>query len=269
MNIYRFTPAPMATPGENGDQATPTEQLYSYPRGDNGPCFVSGFCFDEEVVRQYFDQETIEQSFTPCGELPLIPHRVENLHGLEVIARGVREWIISEVGQTVCREIDDRCLPAQHVPYLGGQRWLFESLCELNAHSLRLGSTDSFRPDSRIGKISETKALELLNRLIEWTTVPAVWLGDNRFQVGERTWELDEVDAKVLSALVRLRAANTTSLVASTSLDDCVKILKQIKNKYPELSPYIHVPGAKGRGGYRTTIIDGSSTPPTSLLTHP
>lgn len=92
---------------------------------------------------------------------------------------------------------------------------------------------------------------------------PAKWLGDDRFLIGERPLALEAVDAKVLGALVSLRAAKTEDLIQTTGLDDAVKILKKIKSKYEGLlDPYIHCPGKKGNGGYSTAIVDGRSEAP-------
>lgn len=82
----------------------------------------------------------------------------------------------------------------------------------------------------------------------------AVWLSGGRVRVGDQTIQLEEQEADVLQALVETGAAAGPELVERSGRSDAVRILKSITSKHSMLAPYISRPGARGRGGYKTTI---------------
>ena len=93
------------------------------------------------------------------------------------------------------------------------------------------------------------------------TTPPeAIWLGNGRIQIGDETISLELQYAKVLQALVELRAATKAQLQDRSGKNDPGKVLQRLVERFPSLQPYITFPGRRGKGGYRTIINDGSNT---------
>lgn len=83
----------------------------------------------------------------------------------------------------------------------------------------------------------------------------AIRLGDGEYQVGNGApFRLTEIQDTVLAALVFLGTADKDQLNGKAGRDDSPRVLKRIRGGYPQLAPYIILPGGKGRGGYRTTI---------------
>ena len=85
--------------------------------------------------------------------------------------------------------------------------------------------------------------------------VPPQYLGDGRVRIGGETVCLEGNEADIVETLVILGAANIDEL--RKVADNVPRVLNRIREKYPLLAPHIISPGAKGRGGYRTTIVDG------------
>jgi hypothetical protein len=165
MKIFRYTPQPV-------------EPLYCTPQGENGPWFVDGWHFAEDIVREHFDEATIAREFTPCEPFPTVPHRVANLKELTTAVANLREWILSDVGQATCRPVDKRAIPSGHVPSINGNQLLWDALGELNDNAMRLGSVWSHHPaqESRLhGLISETQALSVIDRLLAWIEEQEKW----------------------------------------------------------------------------------------------
>jgi tRNA A37 threonylcarbamoyladenosine synthetase subunit TsaC/SUA5/YrdC len=87
-------------------------------------------------------------------------------------------------------------------------------------------------------------------------TMP-VYLGNGRVRVGSEIINLEGNQEAVLEALLkRGGAATLTELRSDTLVDDVPRVLKGIR-KRTGLERYIILPGGRGKGGYRTTIIDG------------
>lgn len=82
----------------------------------------------------------------------------------------------------------------------------------------------------------------------------AISFGDGRFQIDGTEIQLDHAKAKVLEALVKRRSATKAALCDDTGVENPGRKLKEIREKYPIFSPYITLPGRKGRGGYTTRI---------------
>lgn len=72
--------------------------------------------------------------------------------------------------------------------------------------------------------------------------------------IGDQSLALEAVEADVLGALVEHRAIPLQQLRNESRCDEPHKVLKKLISKYPSLRRFISLPGAKGRGGYRTTI---------------
>jgi hypothetical protein len=82
-------------------------------------------------------------------------------------------------------------------------------------------------------------------------------VGNCRYQIGNQSaFCVTEKEDAVLLALIESDggAATLKELRDKSGYDDCNKVLSQIKKNYPELAPFIILPEAQGRGGYRTTI---------------
>lgn len=92
------------------------------------------------------------------------------------------------------------------------------------------------------------------------SAIPAELLDNDRWKVGESVFVLDGTQTAVLRSLVELRAATLDGLRRQSGCDKASEVLKQIVKNHPPLAPFVTLPGAKGRGGYRTTIVD-SRTP--------
>jgi len=86
----------------------------------------------------------------------------------------------------------------------------------------------------------------------------ATYLGNGVVRVGDKQLTLDGREGYVLEGLLNLGStAKKDALVNESGCDDAPAILKRIQQKHPTLAPLITRPGGKGRGGYRTTILDG------------
>ena len=88
------------------------------------------------------------------------------------------------------------------------------------------------------------------------------WLGNQRIAIGSEIFTLTPNEAAVIEVLVKLRATDTTALVDNSGVDDAPRVLRKLVTKYPRLEPSITLPGAKGKGGYSTLIIDASESRP-------
>ena len=87
-------------------------------------------------------------------------------------------------------------------------------------------------------------------------------LDDGIVRVGANHLRLDQSEAAVLSDLVKMQSANLPDLKLATGNDYPARVLKTLRKKYNGvLSPFIRLPGGKGRGGYSTTIVDGRRCP--------
>jgi hypothetical protein len=84
----------------------------------------------------------------------------------------------------------------------------------------------------------------------------ATWLGQGRFRVGGETIVIEGRRAVVIETLVILGAADKPELERTSRCGDAVQLLREVVRLYPQLAPYITRPGARGRGGYSTTIVD-------------
>jgi hypothetical protein len=68
---------------------------------------------------------------------------------------------------------------------------------------------------------------------------------------------LEANEGEVLKALVG-GPLTITELRRQSNVDDAQRVLRRIRDKYA-LAQYITLPGARGNGGYRTTIQDSRS----------
>ena len=84
-------------------------------------------------------------------------------------------------------------------------------------------------------------------------TPRAVCLGDGRLQVGEDSFGLESAQRKVIEALLD-GPLTKDQLIKKCGVQDAVKILRRLREKSPQLAPFIHLPGARGRGCYRVRI---------------
>jgi hypothetical protein len=85
----------------------------------------------------------------------------------------------------------------------------------------------------------------------------AEYLGDGLCRIGDTRIRLEYEEAKAVEAILFYKGAATlTQLRDKTDSDGVNKTLTRIHGKYPLLRPFIILPGGKGKGGYRTTLID-------------
>ena len=82
----------------------------------------------------------------------------------------------------------------------------------------------------------------------------AIWLGEGRVRIGQRTIKLEPPLAAALEALIKRRAATKAELTVDSKLVDPGRELRRLVKKHPDLAPHITLPGRKGKGGYSTTI---------------
>ncbi len=88
----------------------------------------------------------------------------------------------------------------------------------------------------------------------------AFYLGDRKLRIGNAPpIMLAEQLDHVLRGLLELGGcADTAALKKQTGMDNFARALREGIGRQPELKPLIMLPGAKLRGGYRTTIRRGS-----------
>jgi hypothetical protein len=104
----------------------------------------------------------------------------------------------------------------------------------------------------------------------------AAWLADNgqgepqfdpkagTLSVGKQRYSLEGTEADVLKALVDHGSATLNTLQRKSGCETPNKVLRRLVKKYPALAEYIAFPGARGKGGYSTTITPlsvGNSLP--------
>ncbi len=95
-----------------------------------------------------------------------------------------------------------------------------------------------------------------LCRMLAGSSKP-MYLGNGRVRIGEETIGLESNQEAILEALLnRGGTATISELRSDTLVDDVPRVLKRIC-KRPGLEQHIVLPGGRGKGGYRTTIIDG------------
>lgn len=83
----------------------------------------------------------------------------------------------------------------------------------------------------------------------------AFFHGDGLYRVdGVPPIRLEGAQADVLEALVETHAATKDRLISSSGHSDAPRVLKSICASFPQLAPFITLPGRKGKGGYSTTI---------------
>lgn len=98
-----------------------------------------------------------------------------------------------------------------------------------------------------------------------WVVTPpevepiAVFLGGGKYKVDETMISLTGAQADVLQALVELQGASLDELRTHSGAPNPAIALKQICKSHPLLSPFISLPGGKGKGGYSTTIRPAAS----------
>jgi hypothetical protein len=85
-----------------------------------------------------------------------------------------------------------------------------------------------------------------------------IFLGTGRYRVGVKVICLGGSQADALQALVELRAATFEQLKKHSGASNPSVLLKSICENQALLAPYISLPGGKNKGGYSTTILDGS-----------
>lgn len=107
----------------------------------------------------------------------------------------------------------------------------------------------------------ETIREELLiaKEVVAQARAKATWLGTGRVLVGDATIVLTGRSADVVETMVKLQAASAQELTDMSGYADAVKYLKRAVATFPSLAPFIIFPGGKCRGGYRTTIVDGTT----------
>jgi HEAT repeat protein len=109
-------------------------------------------------------------------------------------------------------------------------------------------------PDKYSSIILDESLTAQSTRPLPMSTV-ARYLGNRRCQVGdEPPFVIGEKEAKVLEALVELRAAEEPELIEKSRDDDAARRLRRIRKNFPQLAAHIVCPVKKGRGGYSTTI---------------
>jgi len=86
----------------------------------------------------------------------------------------------------------------------------------------------------------------------------AEFFGKGHYRVGNKNLVLDGARACVLEALVELKSTTKDLLASRSGVADAPGTLRAIRAKFPDLAPFIHLPGGKSRGGYTTTIQNRS-----------
>jgi hypothetical protein len=90
----------------------------------------------------------------------------------------------------------------------------------------------------------------------EQAATEAIWLGNDVVRIGDKPVSLEFQESTVLEALIGLGgAAKRPDLEKKALVKDVAEIMKKLKDRFPE---HIVLPGRRGRGGYTTTIKDGT-----------
>lgn len=94
-------------------------------------------------------------------------------------------------------------------------------------------------------------------RAVQEKPAAIVWLGDCVFLIpGQRPLSVGAEEQAVLTAFLRSPVLSERQLVDVTGYQNPVKTLRALKVKYKgSFSPYIELPGGKGRGGYHVKIV--------------
>jgi hypothetical protein len=86
--------------------------------------------------------------------------------------------------------------------------------------------------------------------------IKAVWLGNGVVRINDEPVALELQEATVLQALIQLGGAATRpDLEKKAGVKDVAETMKKLKTRFPD---YITLPGRRGKGGYATTIKDGT-----------
>jgi len=108
-------------------------------------------------------------------------------------------------------------------------------------------------------EVESVRALRLLAQYVRSGASPAgpdaAYLDGHRLRIGADAFSLTFRQRAVLGALVRLGASDKGQLETESGYSDAIRVLRDIVRKYPRLQQHITFPGRKGRGGYRTTIM--------------
>ena len=84
----------------------------------------------------------------------------------------------------------------------------------------------------------------------------AIWRGNGVVAIDGKPVALEPQEATVLQALIELGgAAKRPDLEKRARYKDVAAIMKKLSKRFPD---YITCPGGRGRGGYSTTIVDGT-----------
>jgi len=193
--------------------------------------------------------ETIE-SFReyPVPPEMLHEHMVRFAKECSILPLGVNEmyWVVDELTACVCRAICEHAA-ADRI-----------TLVEYPHDSLRIYIWCGEKLAEWLCKATAETAPEVEAESVDPTKPKAVWLGGGRVRVGDETLALEFQEASVLEALVELGAATRPDLERRSGVEDAVGVLKKLTKKFPVLALHIHLPGGRGKGGYRTTIRPAS-----------
>jgi len=117
------------------------------------------------------------------------------------------------------------------------------------------GSLDELEDHETAVNRERQLASEAFLRAVESPAV--VYRGDGLYETSSGPLRLESSEEMVLESLVEQKAATKDQLAKHSGVDEPQKVLKTIRDKFPGLADAIILPGGKGKGGYRTTILDG------------
>ena len=97
----------------------------------------------------------------------------------------------------------------------------------------------------------------------EGSTPPAhaVYLGKGLVRIGKETLVISPLEDESLCALLELGgAADSRALIKQSGSDRSPRVLRRLRGKYDgKFKNLVSAPGARGKGGYRTSIEDARS----------
>ncbi len=79
-----------------------------------------------------------------------------------------------------------------------------------------------------------------------------IYLGDGKVRIDGTTIALEVTEGEILEEILDRGGAASLKELS----DDAPRVLKRIQKKYSELAPFIHIPGSRGKGGYRLSILE-------------
>ena len=84
---------------------------------------------------------------------------------------------------------------------------------------------------------------------------PPKYLGNGRLRIGDETYLLEANHEEMLEVLLDGHGAASKGQLEKVD-EKVARVLQGLRQLHPAIEAHIVLPGRKGKGGYRTTIVD-------------